>query len=152
MEVMGVYDEMLVEPLAKVLKNLGVNHAMVVYGQDRLDEISMSAPTSICEIRNGQFSSYVVTPEQFGFSRCAKAELVGGNAKENAAITLRILEGEQSARRDAVVLNAGAGLYVAGRADTLEAGIRMAESLIDSKAALNRLHEFISYSNQEVAG
>ena len=152
MEVMGVYDETLVEPLAKVLKNLGVNHAMVVYGQDKLDEISMSAPTSICEIRKGQFNSYVVTPEQFGFSRCAKEELVGGSARENAAITLSILEGEQSARRHAVVLNAGAGLYVAGRAATLEAGIRMAESLIDSKAALKRLHEFIKYSNQEAAG
>lgn len=151
MEVMGVYDEMLVEPLAKVLKNLGVNNAMVVYGQDKLDEISMSAPTSICEIRNGRFNSYVVTPEQFGFASCDKSELTGGNAKENAGITLRILEGEHSARRNAVVLNAGAGLYVAGKTSSLTDGVRMAEDLIDSKAALIRLQEFIKQSNQEVS-
>lgn len=150
MEVMGVYEEALVEPLARVLKNLGVQNAMVVYGQDKLDEISMSAATTVCEIKNGQFDSYVLEPEQFGFAKCSKEELAGGNPQENAAITRRILEGEKSSRRNAVALNAGAGLYVAGRTATLSEGVQMAERLLDSGAALNRLEEFIRYSNEGV--
>ena len=149
MQVMGVYDEGLVEPLARVLAKLGVYSAMVVYGQDRLDEISMSAPTSVCEIKNGTFKSYVITPEQFGFTRCDKSELVGGMPEENAKITKAILEGERSARRNAVALNAGAGLYVAGKTETLEAGVRLAEELIDSGAAKQTLLNFIKYSNEE---
>lgn len=149
MQVMGVYEEALVEPLAHVLAKLGVNSAMVVYGQDKLDEISMSAPTSVCEVRNGEYQSYTITPEQFGFERCNKEDLVGGSPEDNAKITLSILDGEQGARRNAVVLNAGAGLYVAGKADTLEEGVRMAEELIDSKAAKKRLEEFIQRSNEE---
>lgn len=149
MQVMGVYDEGLVEPLARVLAKLGVYSAMVVYGQDRLDEISMSAPTSVCEIKNGTFKSYVITPEQFGLTRCDKSELVGGMPEENAKITKAILEGEHSARRNAVALNAGAGLYVAGKTQTLEAGVRLAEELIDSGAAKQTLLDFIKYSNEE---
>ena len=149
MQVMGVYEEALVEPLAHVLAKLGVNSAMVVYGQDKLDEISMSAPTSVCEVRNGEYQFYTITPEQFGFERCNKEDLVGGSPEDNAKITLSILDGEQGARRNAVVLNAGAGLYVAGKADTLEEGVRMAEELIDSKAAKKRLEEFIQRSNEE---
>lgn len=148
MEVMGVYEEALVEPLARVLKNLGVQNAMVVYGQDKLDEISMSAATTVCEIRNGHFDSYILEPEQFGFAKCGKEELAGGDPQENAAITRRILEGEKSSRRNAVALNAGAGLYVAGKTATLLDGVRMAEQLLDSGAALNRLEEFIRYSNE----
>ena len=149
MQVMGVYDEGLVEPLARVLAKLGVHSAMVVYGQDKLDEISMSAPTSVCEIKNGTFKSYIITPEQFGFTRCEKSELVGGMPEENAKITQAILEGERSARRNAVALNAGAGLYVAGKTQTLEAGVRLAEELIDSGAAKQTLLDFIKYSNEE---
>lgn len=148
MEVMGVYEEALVEPLARVLQKLGVNRAMVVYGQDKLDEISMSAPTTVCEIRDGEFHSYEITPEQFGFTRCEKTALEGGSPKENAEITKSILDGEKSAKRDAVALNAGAALYIAGKTDTLEEGVRLAEQLIDSGAAKKRLEEFVQYSNE----
>lgn len=147
LQVMGVYDESLVEPLAKVLSNLGVKRALVVYGQDRLDEISASAETSVCEVKDGTFKSYTISPEQFGLNRCKKEELTGGTPDENAAITKAVLAGEQGARRTAVVLNAGAGLYVAGKADSIEAGIRLAEELIDSGKAEKKLEEFVKYSN-----
>ena len=150
MELMGVYDEALVQPLAQVMANLGVTRGMVVYGQDSLDEISMSAPTSVCEIKDGTFTSYELTPEQFGYTRCEKEALQGGTPQENAAITRAILEGRESgAKRQAVCLNAGAALYIAGKADTMEAGVKMAESLIDSGAALKKLEEFIEKSNEE---
>lgn len=148
MEVMGVYDEELVEPLTKVLFNLGVKKALVVYGQDKLDEISMSAPTSVCEIHNGEFKSYTITPEQFGFTRCAKEDLLGGNPEENAQITLAILKGEKGPRRDSVVLNAAAALYVAGKCDSMERGVKMAEEIIDSGKAIEKLEAFIRYSNE----
>lgn len=149
MQVMGVYEEALVEPLARVLTNLGVQSAMVVYGQDMLDEISLSAPTTVCEIRNGSYHSYIIEPEQYGFEKCSKAELTGGTPEENAAITRAILDGEQGPKRNAAVLNAGAGLYVAGRAASLAEGVRMAEQLIDSGAAKRRLEEFIRLSNKD---
>lgn len=147
LQVMGVYDESLVEPLAKVLSNLGVKRALVVYGQDRLDEISASAETSVCEVKDGTFKNYTISPEQFGLTRCKKEELTGGTPDENAAITKAVLAGEQGARRTAVVLNAGAGLYVAGKADSIEAGVRLAEELIDSGKAEKKLEEFVKYSN-----
>lgn len=147
MQVMGVFADELVEPLAKVLSNLGVKRALVVYGQDKLDEISMSAPTSVCEINDGQFKSYTITPEQFGFERCAKEELVGGTPQENAQITLDILNGVKGPKRNAVVMNSGAALYIAGKADTLEAGMRLAEELIDSGKAKAKLDEFVKASN-----
>lgn len=147
LQVMGVYDESLVEPLAKVLSNLGVKRALVVYGQDRLDEISASAETSVCEVKDGTFKSYTISPEQFGLTRCKKEELTGGTPDANAAITKAVLAGEQGARRTAVVLNAGAGLYVAGKADSIEEGIRLAEELIDSGKAEKKLEEFVKYSN-----
>lgn len=147
LQVMGVYDESLVEPLAKVLSNLGVKRALVVYGQDRLDEISASAETSVCEVKDGTFKSYTISPEQFGLTRCKKEELTGGTPDENAAITKAVLAGEQGARRTAVVLNAGAGLYVAGKADSIEAGVRLAEELIDSGKAEKKLDDFVKYSN-----
>ncbi len=148
-ELMGVYDESLVEPLARVMANLGVVRGMVVYGQDKLDEISMSAATTVCEIKDGTFTTYEITPEQFGYTRCAKEELVGGTPEENAAITRDILAGkEKGAKRQAVCLNAGAALYIAGKADTLEQGVKMAEELIDSKKAEEKLQEFIKESNK----
>lgn len=150
MELMGVYDEALVEPLAQVMANLGVTRGMVVFGQDSLDEISMSAPTSVCEIKDGKFTSYVLTPEQFGYERCTKEKLQGGTPQENAEITKAILEGKETgAKRHAVCLNAGAALYIAGKADSIEAGVKLAEQLIDSGAALKKLEEFIEKSNQE---
>ena len=141
-ELMGVYEESLVEPLAQVMSRLGVVRGMVVYGQDRLDEISMSAPTSVCEIREGWFQSYEITPERFGYSRCDKSELVGGTPAENAVITRDILTGKEcGAKRQAVCLNAGAALYIGGGAVSMEDGVRMAESLIDSGAALKKLDD-----------
>lgn len=148
MQVMGVYDESLVEPLARVLTNLGVKSAMVVFGQDVLDEISISAPTTVCEIKDGSCYSYVIEPRQFGFEICTKAELAGGTPQENAAITRAILDGEKGPKRNAVALNAGAGLYVAGKAATLEEGVRKAEQLIDDGSAKRRLEEFAKLSNE----
>jgi anthranilate phosphoribosyltransferase len=149
MELMGVYDEALVEPLAHVLQNLGVTRGLVVFGQDKLDEISMSAPTSVCEVKDGKFTSYTLTPEQFGYTRCAKADLVGGTPQENAAITLAILQGQDKGpKRQAVCLNAGAALYMAGKAETIEAGVRLAETIIDSGKAYEKLQQFIEASNQ----
>ena len=148
MELMGVYEEALVEPLARVMENLGVTKGMVVYGQDKLDEISMSAPTSVCEIRDGKFRSYELTPEQFGYPRCEKDALKGGTPQENAQITRDILDGKETgAKRQAVCLNAGVALYIAGKAETMEAGVRKAEELIDSGAAKAKLEEFIKESN-----
>lgn len=148
MELMGVYDETLVEPLAQVMAKLGVVKGMVVYGQGKLDEISMSAPTTVCEIRDGWFQSYQIRPEQFGYNSCAKEELAGGTPEENAQITRDILEGrEKGPKRQAVCLNAGASLYITGKAKTIEEGVRMAESLIDSGAAVKKLEEFIYETN-----
>lgn len=148
MQVMGVYDENLVEPLARVLFNLGVKNAMVVYGQDCLDEISMSARTTVCEIKDGIFRSYEIEPEQFGFKKCSKEELVGGTPEENAKITLAILNGEKGPKREAVLTNAGAGFYVGGKVSTLEDGVKLAAELIDSGKAKERLDEFVKLSNQ----
>lgn len=147
MEVMGVYDRSLVEPLARVMKNLGVKSGMVVYGQDCLDEISLSAPTTICEIKDGDFSTYTITPEQFGFPMCQKEDLKGGSPEENAMITKKILNGQKGAKRNAVVLNAAAGLYVAKKADTLQQAVALAQELIDSKKAKAQLEAFIAQSN-----
>ena len=149
MELMGVYEEELVEPLAQVMAKLGVVRGMVVYGQDKLDEISMSAPTSVCEIRDGWFQSYEIAPEQFGYTRCTKEELTGGTPEENAEITRKILSGEdRGANRCAVCLNAGAAIYIAGKAATMEEGVRMAERLIDEGAAAGKLEQFIEESRK----
>ena len=149
MELMGVYDQSLVEPLAQVMANLGVNRGMVVYGQDSLDEISMCAPTSVCEIRDGKFTSYEITPEQFGYERCEKGALTGGTPAENAEITKAILKGEEKGpKRQAVCLNAGAALYIAGKAASIEEGVKLAESLIDNGAALKKLGEFVEETNK----
>lgn len=148
MQVMGVYEEALVEPLAKVLNNLGVKRALVVYGQDKLDEISMGAPTAVCEVRDGAFTSYVITPEQFGFRRCQKSDLAGGTPQENAAITRAILSGEKGPKTDAVILNSAAALYVAGRADSIREGVKLAGEIIDSRKALEQLEKFIRLSNE----
>ena len=147
-QLLGVYDEYLVEPLAQVLINLGVKRGMVVYGQDKLDEISMSAPTKVCEINNGWFKTYTITPEKFGFARCSKADLRGGTPAENAQITRDILSGKQGHMRNAVLMNAGAALYLNEKADSLKNGIALAAELIDSGAALKTLEKVIEVSNR----
>ncbi|WOC32402.1 MULTISPECIES: anthranilate phosphoribosyltransferase [Caproicibacterium] len=151
MELMGVYDESLVEPLARVLTNLGVKRGMVVYGQDRLDEISLSAPTTVCELQDGGYTSYVLTPEEVGLPRCRKEELVGGTPQENAAITRAILAGEKGPKRDAVLLNTAAALKIAGKVSSLQDGVRLAAQTIDSGAAKAQLEQFIRLSNGETA-
>lgn len=151
MQLLGVYDEYLVEPLARVLVTLGVKRGMVVYGQDKLDEISLSSPTTICEINNGWYKSYTITPEDFGFERCTKADLKGGTPAENAQITRDILAGAQGHKRNAVLLNAGAALYIGGKAASFEDGIALAAEIIDSGKALATLEKFIEVSNRPEA-
>ena len=148
MQLLGVYDDYLVEPLAQVLVNLGVKRGMVVYGMDKLDEISVSAPTRICEIRDGWFRSYVIKPEDFGLERCAKAELKGGSPAENADITRAILRGEKGHRRDAVLLNAGAALYIGGKTESMKEGVSLAAEILDSGKALETLEKLIEVSNR----
>ena len=151
MQLLGVYDEYLVAPLTQVLINLGVRRGMVVYGQDKLDEISLSAPTTVCEIRDGWYRSSVITPEDFGFERCTKADLKGGTPAENAQITRDILNGTKGHKRNAVLMNAGASLYIAGKAETMQEGIHLAADLIDSGKAAETLEKFIEVSNRPEA-
>lgn len=148
MQLLGVYDDYLVEPLAQVLIDLGVKRGMVVYGTDKLDEISLSAPTKICEIKNGWMKTYTVKPEDFGFERCQKDDLKGGTPAENAQITRDVLAGKPGHQRNAVLLNAGAALYIGGKADSMKAGIALAAELIDSGKALQTLERLIEVSNQ----
>lgn len=148
LQLLGVYDEYLVEPLAHVLTKLGVKRGMVVYGQDKLDEISLSAPTTICEINNGSINPYVITPEDFGLSRCTRADLQGGDPQENAQITRDILGGQKGPKREAVLLNAGAALFIGGKAQTMKDGVALAAQIIDSGEALKTLDKFIELSNQ----
>lgn len=148
MQLLGVYDEYLAEPLAQVLISLGVKRGMVVYGQDKLDEISMSAPTTVCEFKDGWFKSYAITPEGFGFERCTKADLLGGTPEENAAITRAILNGEKGHKRNAVLMNAGAALYIGGKAESMKAGVALAAELIDSGKAAVTLDKLIEVSNR----
>lgn len=149
MQLMGVYEEALVEPMAKVLMNLGVKKGMVVYGQDCLDEISLSAPTTVGEFRNGSFRKYVITPEDYGFERCKKEDLQGGTPEENAAITRAILQGEKGPKRNAVVLNAAAGLMIGRDGMDLREAIREIEQVIDSGKAAEQLEKFIKLSNEQ---
>ncbi len=151
MQLLGVYDEYLVEPLAQVLVELGIKRGMVVYGMDKLDEISMSCPTRICEIKDGWFRTTTITPEDFGFTTCSKDELVGGTPEENAKITKDILSGAKGPKRDAVLLNAGASLYIAGKADSMKEGVRLAAEIIDSGKAMETLNKMIEVSNRPEA-
>ena len=148
MQLLGVYDEYLVAPLAQVLISLGVRRGMVVYGQDKLDEISLSSPTTVCEISDGWFKSYVIKPEDFGFERCTKEELKGGSPVENAQITLAILNGEKGPKRNAVLMNAGASLYIGGKAGSMKEGIALAAEILDSGKAKETLEKLIEVSNR----
>lgn len=148
MFLLGVYDGYLVEPLAKVLCSLGVKRGLVAYGQEKLDEISPNGPTTLCELRDGFYRSSVIRPEDFGLVPGKKEDLVGGTPEENAKITREILSGKlQGTKRNAVLLNAGAGLFVAGKADTIAGGVKLARELIDSGKALAALEKVIQISN-----
>lgn len=146
-QLLGVYDPSLVEPLAQVLMKLGVKKGMVVYGQDKLDEISLCAPTTVSEFKDGWFRTYEITPEQFGFERCTREDLRGGKPAENAEITRSILSGEKGHRRNAVLLNAGAALCIGEKAETIADGIKLAEEIIDSGKAMATLEMLIELSN-----
>jgi anthranilate phosphoribosyltransferase len=145
--VLGVYDDYLLEPLAKVMLSLGVETGMVIYGQDCLDEFSLSAPTSVCEFRNGWFRRYTVTPEDYGFTRCTKDAIRGGSPAENAQVTLDILNGAQGPKTDIVLLNAGAAIYAGGQAASIAEGITAARQAIRTGEAMNELEAFKQLSN-----
>ncbi|MBO5526242.1 MAG: anthranilate phosphoribosyltransferase [Clostridia bacterium] len=147
MQLLGVYDEALVEPLARVLSSLGVKSGMVVYGQNKLDEISLCAPTTVCEFKDGDYFLYEIKPELFGMKRCSMDELKGGTPEENAEITRNILLGkETSAKRDVVLLNVAAGLKIAGKVNSFPEGISLAQSLIDSGKGYETLQAFVRES------
>ena len=147
--LLGVYDEYLVEPVAKVLDKLGVANAVVVHGKDRLDEVSPSAPTTVCELKNGYYRTTQICPEDFGLVRGSKDELVGGTAEENAEITKGVLSGKiQGTKRNAVLMNAGLALYVAQKAPTMQAGIELAAEMIDSGKAYKTMEAYIQQSNE----
>ena len=146
-QLLGVYYESLAEPLAQVLMSIGVKQGLVVFGQDKLDEISLSAPTTVCDFKDGRYKTYVIKQEEFGIERCSKEDLVGGTPEENAKITLDILNGQKGPKRDTVLMNAGAGLYAAGKADSILDGIKLAADLIDSGAALKKLEELKEATN-----
>jgi anthranilate phosphoribosyltransferase len=147
MQLLGVYDENLVRPLASVLSNLGCKRAMVVHGHDGLDEITLTGTTTICEASNGHLNSYFITPEQFGLKRCKLEELLGGDPTENAAIARSILNGEKSAKRDIVLLNSAVCLYMARQDVTLRQCVSIAADLIDSGKALAKMEEFVTATN-----
>lgn len=148
-ELMGVYDESLIEPLAKVMQNLGVKRGMVVYGTDKIDEISMSSETKVCEILDKEnLKSYTISPKDFGYDFCDKKELEGGSVKENAEIIRNIFNlKDNGAKRKAVCMNAGAGFYIAKKVKNIKEGVQMAENLIDEKKAFEKLEDFIKESN-----
>ena len=148
MQVLGVYDKSIVEPLINVLANLGVKSALSVYGMDGMDEISPSDNTFVCELKNGEIMSYEISPEYFGMEPASKKDLEGGDAKVNAEITKAILEGEKGPKRNAVLLNSAAGFYVAGKVESLREGVDLAAEIIDSGKALNQLQKFIEVTNR----
>lgn len=148
MQLMGVYDESLCEPLAHALVNLGVKKCMVVYGMDCLDEISTSEATKVCEYDGTEFKTYTITPEQFGINRCQKEDLVGGTPDENAQILRDIFSGEKGPKRDAVLLNAGAALHIV-KGISMEEGVKLAAEMIDSGAAAAKMNEFVKLTNEE---
>ncbi|GEO77914.1 anthranilate phosphoribosyltransferase [Companilactobacillus mindensis DSM 14500] len=150
-QVLGVYDEKLVEPMAKVLSQLGINDAMVIHGQDGFDEASISAPTTVMEVHNGKFTKYTITPEEFGLNRAEKAEVIGGTPAENAQITLDILNGASGAKRDVILLNSALAIHTARPNIDLHEAIDLARKVIDDGSALNKLNDFIKMTEDGVA-
>ncbi len=144
--ILGVYDEYLLEPLAKVLTNLGVKRGMVIYGQDKLDEISISAPTSVCELKDGTYQRYVINPEDYGLQLAQKEDIIGGTPDENAKVTRYILIGAGGAKTDIVLLNAAAGIYIGGQADSIKEGLDKAREVIANGSAMQKLNDFVTLS------
>ncbi|MGZ4817288.1 MAG: anthranilate phosphoribosyltransferase [Terriglobales bacterium] len=146
-QVVGVYSADLVEKLAEALAMLGLRRALVVHGNDGLDEITISGPTRVAEMRDGQVRTYEVTPEEFGLKRAALEDIAGGGVQENAAIIRAIVDGEKSARRDVVLLNTAAALVAAGRADNISDGIPQAAASLDSGAARAKLEALVKFTS-----
>ena len=148
MQLMGVYSQDMVEPMAKVLSNLGVKKGFVVCGNDGLDEVSLTGPTHVCRINEGEFDSFDIVPEDYGFTTCDLSELIGGSPVKNAEITRNILSGtEKGAKRNVVILNAALCLAAALEKDICE-GVRLAAEMIDSGKALEKLEAFIRATNE----
>lgn len=148
LQLLGVYDESLVEPMARVLANLGVKRAMVVHGHDGLDEVSLTSKTTVCEVNNGRVNSFFLDPHQFGFEYCTPEDLVGGDPAHNADIARQILSGEKGPKRDIVLLNSAVCLYMTYNNITLRECVRMAADTIDSGRAMEQLGRFIKLSNE----
>lgn len=149
LQVTGVYSSELVEPVARVFSNLGVKKGFVFYGSDGMDEVTVTGATKVCEIDNGTFKSYEITPEQFGLKTYSKDELTGGDGAENAEITRQILSGTlHGAKRDIVLLNAALGLYTGGKAATIADGVTLAAEIIDSGKAYAKMEEFAKATNE----
>ncbi|MBK5201079.1 MAG: anthranilate phosphoribosyltransferase [Spirochaetaceae bacterium] len=147
-QVMGVYDSELVEPLAQVLLNLGVKRGLVVYGLEGLDEITLVGKTKVCEIRDGWVKNYEIDPRHYGFELCSKKDLIGGTPKENAEITLSIFNGVKGAKRDTVVLNSAAAIYIGNDNLNFVEAIEIAKDVIDSGKALEKLNQMIKITNE----
>ncbi len=148
--VLGVYDPKLLETMARVLMNLGIKRALLIYGNDNLDEFSISAPTSVCEVNEGRIIKYEISPTDFGLRMGKKSDIVGGNAMDNAQITLGILNGSiTDSRRDIVLLNSGAALYISGKAESIEQGIELAKNAIESGSSLEKLNELIAFTTRD---
>lgn len=147
-QLLGVYDENLVEPLARVLSNLGVKRAMVVHGHDGLDEVSLTGSSTICEVTGDQLNSYFISPEQFGLSRCESGDLVGGTPEENAGIAKDILSGGTGPKRDIVVLNAACCIYMFRNHLTMRECVLQAKQLLDNGKALEKLHDFVRVTSE----
>jgi anthranilate phosphoribosyltransferase len=148
LQLLGVYDENLVQPLAQVLSNLGVKRAMVVHGHDGLDEISLCSSSTVCEVNNGKLNSFFLDPRQFGFKKCNPDELLGGNPQENAQIYLEILGGKSGPKRDIWLLNSAVCLYMSYNNVTLRECVKLAAQTIDSGKAKKQLERFIKLSNE----
>lgn len=146
--LVGVYAPEITEKMAVVMSRLGVERAFVISGKDHMDEFTTTNATVVSEIKDGRVTTYEVTPEEFGFVRVPLEDLKGGDGVQNAEITKRILSGEKSSKRDITILNAGAAIYIAGHADSIQEGIRLAEESIDSGKAAAVLFELVKLSNQ----
>jgi anthranilate phosphoribosyltransferase len=147
-QVLGVYSDHLVETVARVLAALGAEHALVVHSRDGLDEISVSAPTHVCEVCDGNLRTYDLVPQDLGIAQHAIDELAGGDIQRNADIARAVLEGEEGARHDIVAANAGAALYVAGLAHTIRDGIALAHESLRTGRALAKLNELVAVTNE----
>nr|WP_302599372.1 anthranilate phosphoribosyltransferase [uncultured Cellulosilyticum sp.] len=147
LQVLGVYSEDLVIPMAQVLANLGIKHAMVVHGQDGVDEVSLCAPTTVCEVREKELRSFVLNPQDLGLTLCKQSDLVGGEAALNKQIALQILSGEKGPKRDMVLLNSAVALTTALDNISMQEAIKLSAELIDSGKAMKKLNDFIESTN-----